>query len=499
MVESRSPNADVFEAARLVTAVKVDNARRLFEWQAAQKQVIDQTENGCVQSDAERESDHGNRSERRRFSKFTVCETDVVHGSGGLSFRFKQSFGAQCLDRVDQRGATRRHKTGNEGNSGQDERNGEHRSQIGGANAKEGTLKQTRRNKHADDAENQTDPDKAHALDDDQPQNIVTLRAEGDANSDLVRPLRDGVTHHPKNSCGGEKKRDQREKTDEHRVQTRLGDRLRHIIRQCSRPINRQVLVDLGDGAAQRSRERLRIDRRSNKDRHRMDSELLMRNVNLRPWRNFQTDQMHVGHYADDFAHRRFARIDRAIWSDPLADRILTGKITLSETFGNNRDGRGIFVVALGKSPAERDRSAQGPEIFGSNDVNLRDRLLAFRQRPLLNVETDIDVAPAQRNPPGRGSRLHTGKNRNALKQFLVKVRRVLRFRITRIRQLETRRDHFCVIESGWNFLQTEKTFDEQSRAGEKNKREHNLDDNEARARPTSGHGFTGPASSLIH
>ena len=151
MVESRSPNADVFEAARLVTAVKVDNARRLFEWQAAQKQVIDQTENGCVQSDAERESDHGNRSERRRFSKFTVCETDVVHGSGGLSFRFKKSFGAQCLDRVDQRGATRRHKTGNEGNSGQDESDGEHRSQIGCADAKEESLKQTRRNKHADD------------------------------------------------------------------------------------------------------------------------------------------------------------------------------------------------------------------------------------------------------------------------------------------------------------------------------------------------------------
>src|SRR5438477_3878157 len=229
-----------------------------------------------------------------------------------------------------------------------------------------------------------------------------------------------------------------------------------------------------------------------------MDSELLMRNVNLRPWRNFQTDQMHVGHYADDFAHRRFA-IDRAIWSDPLADRILTGKIPLSETFGNNHNGRGIFVVALGKSPAERDRSAQSPKIIESNDVNLRDRLLAFRQRPLLNVERQIDVAPAQRNPPGRRSRLHAGKNRNALKQFLVKVRRVLRFWITRIRQLETRRDHFCVIESGWNFLQTEKTFDEQSRAGEKNKREHHLDDNEARARPASGQAFTGTTSSLIH
>src|SRR5205809_6452629 len=118
MVESRSPNADVFEAARLVTAVKVDNARRLFEWQAAQNQVIDQTENGCVQSDAERESDHGNRSERRRCSKFTVCETAVVHGSGGLSLRFKKSFAAQCLVLVDERAATRRHNTCHEGNTG---------------------------------------------------------------------------------------------------------------------------------------------------------------------------------------------------------------------------------------------------------------------------------------------------------------------------------------------------------------------------------------------
>jgi hypothetical protein len=33
----------------------------------------------------------------------------------------------------------------------------------------------------------------------------------------------------------------------------------------------------------------------------------------------------------------------------------------------------------LGKGAAERDLSAQGPEIFGSYDVYFRDRLLAFR------------------------------------------------------------------------------------------------------------------------
>ena len=65
--------------------------------------------------------------------------------------------------------------------------------------------------------------------------------------------------------------------------------------------------------------------------------------------------------------------------------------------------------------------------------------------------------------------------------------------------QRDTRGHYLRVVESGWNFLQTQKTFDKQSGASEKNERKHNLDYNEARARPAARSAFTGTASSLIH
>src|SRR5437016_10710316 len=142
---------------------------------------------------------------------------------------------------------------------------------------------------------------------------------------------------------------------------------------------------------------------------------------------------MHVGDYADDFAHRRFA-LNRPIWSDSFANRIFARKILFSETFGYNRDRRRIFVVAFGEGAAKRDRGAKGLEIFRSNDVDLRDRLLAFGQWPLLHIEGQSDFATAERYPPGRGGGLHTWKNGNSLEQFLVKLRRVQRFRITFVR-----------------------------------------------------------------
>src|ERR1041384_8593124 len=49
------------------------------ERQAFEKEIVDQRKDRSVQSNPERECDHGNRSERRRLSKFSEGETKVVH------------------------------------------------------------------------------------------------------------------------------------------------------------------------------------------------------------------------------------------------------------------------------------------------------------------------------------------------------------------------------------------------------------------------------------
>src|SRR5439155_13368898 len=79
MFETRGGKRQVYQIARFITAVKVNDARRFLERKAAQKKIVDQTEDRGVETDPKSESDYGDQGEGRRLSKFTKCEPNIVH------------------------------------------------------------------------------------------------------------------------------------------------------------------------------------------------------------------------------------------------------------------------------------------------------------------------------------------------------------------------------------------------------------------------------------
>ena len=60
---------DIDQIARLIASEQVDDTRRFLERQAAQKQIVYQTEDCCVRTDGERERNHGDDGEPWRFSQ----------------------------------------------------------------------------------------------------------------------------------------------------------------------------------------------------------------------------------------------------------------------------------------------------------------------------------------------------------------------------------------------------------------------------------------------
>ena len=160
------------------------------------------------------------------------------------------------MNGIDQRGASRRQQTGEKRDCAQDYADHEHGSQIGRADTEEKALQQTRACKHADQTEDETGSDETHSLADNEAKNVVTLSTERETNADFLSALRDRLAHHAKDSGSGQKQRNQREQTNQHRVQSRLGDRLRKIFGQCANAKNRNVLVDFIDCAAESVHER---------------------------------------------------------------------------------------------------------------------------------------------------------------------------------------------------------------------------------------------------
>src|ERR687891_1057295 len=59
MLKTRRGDRDIDKIARLVAGEHVDNARWVFEWQPAQKKIVDQAEDRRVKADPERKRDHG--------------------------------------------------------------------------------------------------------------------------------------------------------------------------------------------------------------------------------------------------------------------------------------------------------------------------------------------------------------------------------------------------------------------------------------------------------
>ena len=57
----------------------MEQSRRFLEGQAAQEQIIDQTEDGGVQPDPERERENGQKSKPRRLQQLTKSEANISH------------------------------------------------------------------------------------------------------------------------------------------------------------------------------------------------------------------------------------------------------------------------------------------------------------------------------------------------------------------------------------------------------------------------------------
>src|SRR5205814_7670030 len=89
-------------------------------------------------------------------------------------------------------------------------------------------------------------------------------------------------------------------------------------------------------------------------------------------------------------------------------------------------------------------------------------------------------------------------QNRNAIKQLFVKISRLLRLAVVRIRQRHSRRCHVHRIETGRHFLESKKTFHEQSRAGEEHERENNFYDHKRGTGAATRRAVTGATSSLV-
>ena len=79
MHEPRHGEWKVDDLATLVSGGDVHDPRRLLERQPAQEQIVDQAEDRRVQPDPEREGDHRQKSESRRFAQLPQSETKIGH------------------------------------------------------------------------------------------------------------------------------------------------------------------------------------------------------------------------------------------------------------------------------------------------------------------------------------------------------------------------------------------------------------------------------------
>ena len=74
MLKARHGDCELEQVALARVRIHVHEPLRLLERESAQEQIVDQTEDGGVQSDAECKRQDGNQSEPRRFAKLAKSE-----------------------------------------------------------------------------------------------------------------------------------------------------------------------------------------------------------------------------------------------------------------------------------------------------------------------------------------------------------------------------------------------------------------------------------------
>ena len=81
MPVARDRHRQLFEVSLLGFGLENDEAVRFGERQAAQEEIVDQTEDGGVHPDAEREGEHGEQGEAGRLEELAEGEAEIDHGA----------------------------------------------------------------------------------------------------------------------------------------------------------------------------------------------------------------------------------------------------------------------------------------------------------------------------------------------------------------------------------------------------------------------------------
>src|SRR2546421_6026465 len=85
MPEARDAHGQLREISLFRFGLENHEPVWLLEREAFQEKVVDQAEDGSVHPDAEREGEHGEQGERRRFEELAESEAEIDHGNFRIS------------------------------------------------------------------------------------------------------------------------------------------------------------------------------------------------------------------------------------------------------------------------------------------------------------------------------------------------------------------------------------------------------------------------------
>src|SRR4051794_14327772 len=105
MPVTRNGHRELGEPALLRLGLENHELVRFLKWQALQEQVVDETEDGGVHPDAEREGQHGQKRERGRLEELADGEAEIDHKSEVRGQRSETSFGMESYDGIDGAGS----------------------------------------------------------------------------------------------------------------------------------------------------------------------------------------------------------------------------------------------------------------------------------------------------------------------------------------------------------------------------------------------------------
>src|SRR5437016_14209736 len=121
-------------------------------------------------------------------------------------------------------------------------------------------------------------------------------------------------------------------------------------------------------------------------------------------------------------------------------------------------------IVLFGENSSAKHWDAHGPEVFGTDQMDLHRRpLVGWRFRLTFDHERSLPVIAAERQTRRNAHRLRTGQGAESLQQIPVKIDLRLFLSIFLFRQIEAKAQHSFARETGIDLLQSMKTPEQQA------------------------------------